>query len=97
MKLKKHGNEYSPAEEIAKDHFFDAAECTADLLAEFDQRGLEKGPALGGALTQIITHLIAVSPDTPSAMGLLSSCIANAAQHAESFVEVPEETPTHIH
>ena len=97
MKFKKHGNEYSPAEEIAKDHFFDAAECTADMLADFDQRGLEKGPALGGALTQIITHLIAVSPDTPSAMGLLSSCIANAAQHAEGFIEVTHEAPDNIH
>ena len=95
--MKKLGREYSAAEEIAKDHFFDAAENTADLLAEFDQRGLEKGPALGGALTQIITHLIAVSPDTPSAMGLLSSCIANAAQHAEGFIEVTHEAPDNIH
>jgi hypothetical protein len=97
MKLKKHGNEYSQAEEIAKDHFFEAAKCTADMLADFDQRGLEKGPALGGALTQIITYLIAVSPDTPSAMGLLSSCITNAAQHAESFVENPKQISLHIH
>ena len=96
-KLKKHGREYSAAEEMAKDHFFEAAEETADLLAEFDQRGLEKGPALGGALTQIITHLIAVSPDTPSAMGLLSSCIANAAQHAEGFIETTHEAPDNIH
>lgn len=95
--MKKHGSEYLVAEEMAKDHFFEAAEQTADLLAEFDQRGLEKGPALGGALTQIITHLIAVSPDTPSAMGLLSSCIANAAQHAEGFIEVTHEAPDNIH
>jgi len=74
------------AEEQAKDHFFHAADCTAELLAEFDAMGLDKGPALGGALTQIITHLIAVSPDTPSAMGLLSSCITNAAQHSEATI-----------
>ena len=95
--MKKHGSEYLVAEEMAKDHFFEAAEQIADLLAEFDQRGLEKGPALGGALTQIITHLIAVSPDTPSAMGLLSSCIANAAQHAEGFIEVTHDAPDNIH
>lgn len=95
--MKKHGKEYSLAEETAKHDFFEAAECTADLLAEFDQRGLEKGPALGGALTQIITHLIAVSPDTPSAMGLLSSCITNAAQHADGHIIVTHEGSDQIH
>jgi hypothetical protein len=96
MKLKKRGSEYSSAEQIARDHFFEAAECTTELLMEFEAMGLEKGPALGGALTQIITHLIAVSPDTPSAMGLLSSCIGNAAQHAETMME-DVETIKHLH
>lgn len=94
--MKKHGSEYSSADEVARDHFFEAAECTAELLMEFEAMGLEKGPALGGALTQIITHLIAVSPDTPSAMGLLSSCIGNAAQHAETIIEA-EETIHPLH
>jgi hypothetical protein len=30
-------------------------------------------------------------------MGLLSSCIANAAQHAEGFIEVTHEAPDNIH
>ena len=65
--------------EEAKVDFFTAAELAQDLIEEFDSMGLNKGAALGGALTQILTHLIAVSPDTPTAMGLLSSCISNAA------------------
>ncbi len=59
--------------------FFTAAEFAKGLIEEFDSMGLNKGAALGGALTQILTHLIAISPDTPTAMGLLSSCISNAA------------------
>ena len=77
MNSKKHGNESSPDEQEQED-FFHAVDCTVELLQKFDSMGLEKGPALGGALTQIIAHLIAISPDTASAMEMLSSCIANA-------------------
>lgn len=83
MKSRKHGNA-SSADEKSKEDFFVAADYTAELLSEFDAMGLEKGPALGGALTQIIAHLIAVSPDTPSAMVMLSSCISNAAFHQDN-------------
>ena len=82
MNSKKHGNASSLAEE-AKEDFLTAAECTLDLLEEFDAMGLGKGPAIGGALTQILTHLMAVSPDTQTAMGMLSSCISNAAFHVD--------------
>ena len=84
MSLKKRGKEYSLVEEQARADFAEAADCTADLLMQFDEMGLDKGPALGGALTQIIHHLITVSPDTTSALGLLSSCIQNAACTADS-------------
>ena len=85
MNSKKHGNASSLAEE-AKEDFMTAAECTLDLLEEFDAMGLGKGPALGGALTQILTHLIAVSPDTQTAMGMLSSCISNAAFYSDNTI-----------
>ena len=85
MNSKKHGNASSLAEQ-AKDDFLTAAECTQELLEEFDAMGLGKGPALGGALTQIITHLIAVSPDTQTAMGMLSSCISNATFYTETTI-----------
>jgi hypothetical protein len=66
-------------EDKIKDDFFDACDMTADLLIEFDRLGLERGPALGGALTQILSYLMAVSPDKTSAMTMLSSCLSNAA------------------
>jgi|TARA_R110000822_G_scaffold78474_2_gene188004 hypothetical protein len=83
MKLKKRGNDYSKAEEQARKDFQTAADIAAEMLEEFDTMGLAQGPAIGGALTQLITQLIIVSPDTPSAIGLLSSCMTNAAAHAE--------------
>jgi len=94
MKLKKHGSAFSPDERSQED-FFHAVDCTAELLEEFDAIGLEKGPALGGALTQIIAHLIAISPDTASAMGMLSSCISNAALNVERGVS--HEGNSNIH
>jgi len=86
MKLKKHGSEsLSDSEaEQCKEDFFYACDCTAELLEEFSARGLQIGPALGGALTQIIAHLIMVSPDTTAAMELLSSCINNATLNVQN-------------
>ena len=70
MKSKKHGNESLSDEqaEQAKEDFFYACDCTAEMLEEFAAQGLHTGPALGGALTQIIAHLILVSPDTAAAI-----------------------------
>ena len=82
--MKKRGNESSKADAKAHDDFFTAAKMMVALLEEFDARDMNTGPALGGALTQIITHLIDVSPDTPAALGLLSSCIANAAYQSDA-------------
>jgi len=78
MNSKKRGSASLQAEQ-AKEDFVCAMDCAEELLEEFEAMGLQTGPALGGALTTIITHLIAVSPDTPTAMGMLSSCITNAA------------------
>lgn len=89
MKSKRHGNELI-SDEKAQEDFFHAVECAAELLEEFDAMGLEKGAAIGGALTQIIAHLIAISPDTASAMGMLSSCISNAAFHIDKCGVTPD-------
>ena len=86
MTSKKHGNEsLSDSEaEQDKEDFFYACERTAEMLKEFSARGLQIGPALGGALTQIIAHLLTVSPDTTAAMQLLSSCIDNATLNVQN-------------
>ena len=78
MNSKKRGSVSLQAER-AKEDFVCAMDCAEALLEEFEAMGLQTGTALGGALTTIITHLIAISPDTPTAMGMLSSCITNAA------------------
>jgi len=87
------GNEYSKAEGKANDDFFNAAKMMAALLTEFHARDMDAGPAIGGALTQILAHIIEVSPDVPSALGLISSCLSNAAYQAESpdhFIPDPD-------
>jgi len=83
--LRKLGKE-SSLDEAAKatEDCFHAMERTAELVADLDEIGLERGAALGGALTHLLTHLIAVSPDTQTAMGMLSSCISNATFNADS-------------
>lgn len=82
MNSKKHGKEYSQAE-MAED-FYTAAECTYELIEEFEEMGLSTGPAIGGALTQLLSYLIATAPDSQTAMGLLSSCITNATLHSDN-------------
>lgn len=83
--MRKLGKE-SSLDEAAKatEDFFHAMERTAELVADLEKMGLERGAALGGALTHLLAHLIAVSPDPQTAMGMLSSCISNAAFNAHS-------------
>ena len=94
MRSKKRGKEYSIDElfdiEQAKHDFFYAADAVGDLLEEFEELELAKGPAIGGALTQLIAYLIICSPDTSAAMGLLSTCISNATNIVPN-----KTTPTH--
>lgn len=62
--------------------FFEAIEHTDEFVKYLDDLGLDKGAALGGALTYLISCLIRTSPDSTAALGLLSSCMQNAAFHA---------------
>ena len=89
MLLKKHGN-VSYLVEKAENDFFDACDLTSDLIKEFDTLGLDAGPAIGGALTQLLSYLMAVSPDTPTAMNMLSSCLSNAAYNIEDRQQTHE-------
>lgn len=92
MNSKKRGNESSLADEMSED-FFTAAEYTYELLQEFQEMGLHQGPALGGAMTQILSYLLAASPDTKTAMAVLSSCIANAASSNKTIVTTHPASP----
>jgi len=101
--LKKRGNEFykddaqDQAEAQAEDDFFEAARLSLIMLEEFEVRGLNTGAAIGGALTQILTHLIDVSPDIPSAMTLLSASLNNAAFQTESLSAVPLQDGDVVH
>jgi len=88
MTLKKHGKESSKVEEQAKEDFFTAAQMMVAVIEEFDAQDMHTGAAIGGALTQLITHLISVSPDIPAALGLLSSCITKAAYQHEGTTDI---------
>jgi len=81
MKSNGHGNASLSDEEAeqAKEDFFCACECAAEMLENFAAMGLYTGPALGGALTELIANLLEVSPDKESAMQMLSACIHNAS------------------
>jgi hypothetical protein len=80
MMLKNPGNESSEAD--ASD-FYAAAERAAAMVEEFDTMGLAQAPAIGGALTQLITLLLIAAPDAHHVFGFLSSCMTNAAAHAD--------------
>lgn len=98
--LKKHEKFYSTDSEIAEqaeDDFFEAARLSLIMLNEFESRDLNSGAAIGGALTQIITHLIDVSPDIPSAMTVLSASLNNASFQTDSLSVVPLQDEDVVH
>ena len=63
--------------------FQDAAHSVAELLMAFDEEGMDKAAVLGGALTQLIFHLMATAKDHEAAMELLSTCIQNASVYKD--------------
>ena len=81
----------------AEDDFFEAARLSLIMLEEFEARGLNTGAAIGGALTQILTHLIDVSPDIPSAMTVLSASLNNASFQTDSLSVVPLQDEDVVH
>ena len=86
MLLKKLCNAYLTDEEEARHDFFDACDMTIELLNEFEARGMLKGPAMGGAMTQLLSHLIDISPDPRTVSEIIASCLSNAAYNAESAI-----------
>lgn len=82
---KKHGEPSSLSDDItAEEDFFYALQSTKELIDEFNENGLELGPALCGTLTSALAQLIRIAPDKTSSMKLLSSCLHNAILEVES-------------
>ena len=63
--------------------FSRSAEAVEEVLNSLEDMGFDKGLIIGGALTQVVMRLVLVSPNPSVAIGLLSSCMTNAALAAE--------------
>lgn len=83
-------------DEQAKEDFVCAMDFAEQMLEEFEEMGLQPKAAIGGALTAILTNLIASAPDTPTALCMLSACISNAAYNID-MTAVSHPTNDEIH
>jgi hypothetical protein len=66
-----------------RDDFMWSMECTHELIQEMTLNEMNMGAALGGMLTQTLTALMHLAPDTETAMQVVSSCIHNASTTVE--------------
>lgn len=71
--------------ENIESEFEHAGDETHELIEGLEDEGLNAGAVLGGAITALMFRLIICSPDAATAMGLLSSCMANAASMADEY------------
>ena len=61
-----------------KEDFHISVELMHELFQQMEEEGIEMAPALHGALSAILFKVIRMSPDTETAFGLISSCMASA-------------------
>ena len=74
------------------DSFDEAGQRTEDLLDEMASEGHNAGAAMGGALTALVFRLIISSPDSTTAIGMITSCMASGARAAVEYENEKEET-----
>jgi len=55
------------------------------LVERLEKEGLHAGAVLGGMLTTLIFRLIISSPDSSTAIGMITSCMASGARIAADF------------
>ena len=55
------------------------------LGEQLEKDGLHAGAVLGGMLTTLIFRLIISSPDSTTAIGMITSCMASGARIAADF------------
>lgn len=55
------------------------------LIDELQDDGLNAGAVLGGMLTALIFRLIVSSPDSTTAIGMITSCMASGARIAAEY------------
>ena len=64
------------------------------LIDELQDEGLAAGAVLGGMLTALVFRLIVSAPDSSSAIGMITSCMANGARIAAEY-DVDEDEVMH--
>ena len=74
------------------DSFDEAGQRVQDLLEKMSDEGYDVGAVMGGALTAIIFRLIISSPDSTTAIGMITSCMASGARAAVEYENEKEET-----
>lgn len=71
-------------EKEATEDFFMAKEFAGELLEDFSEVGMQMGPAICGALTEILIFLFRHSPDTATATTILQTGLDNATSNIEN-------------
>tara|TARA_Y100000015_G_scaffold28291_1_gene27510 strand:+ start:130 stop:405 length:276 start_codon:yes stop_codon:yes gene_type:complete len=74
------------------DSFDEAGHRTEELLDEMASEGHNAGAVMGGALTALVFRLIISSPDSTTAIGMITSCMASGARAAVEYESEKEET-----
>ena len=62
------------------------------LIDEMMDEDLDAGAVLGGMLTALVFRLIVSSPDSTTALGMITSCMAGGARIAAEYEEFENET-----
>jgi len=68
-----------------EEEFFISANETAEMMKTLSKRGVSQSAAIGGALTQLLTQLFVGSTSQAEALGILSSCLSQAADNSDKF------------
>tara|TARA_R100001230_G_C5662645_1_gene167300 strand:+ start:843 stop:1085 length:243 start_codon:yes stop_codon:yes gene_type:complete len=76
----------------SRDSFDEAGQRVQDLLEKMSDEGYDVGAVMGGALTAIIFRLIISSPDSTTAIGMITSCMASGARAAVDYENENAET-----
>ena len=70
---------------MSEEDYDRAGEEINDLIDELQAEGLNAGAVIGGMLTALIFRLIVSAPDSSTAIGMITSCMANGARIAAEY------------
>ena len=75
-----------------EEQFDYAGNCMNELLDQLNEDDeLNAGAVLGGALTALVFRIIVSSPDSSTAIGMITTAMASGARIAAEYEEFEEE------